>query len=457
MSLGPHIVILAAGLGKRMHSRMPKVLHPVLFRPMLHYVLDLAKAIPNESVHVVVGHGSGEVKKACEAYPEVNFVHQDRQLGTAHAVSMLEAFLKTQNGQALILSGDVILLRPSTIKSMLSHHANEKAHCTLLTTFLDDPKGYGRVLRGSGQTITDIREEADCSDKEREIREINCGIYCFEIPSLVSALSKVTNTNAQKEYYLPDTVRFLLGKKIASFAVADSNEIMGINDRYALWTAEKILQERINRILMHRGVTLKDPQTTFIDTTSKIDSDVTIEGGCNIINSTIHSGVIIESGCRISKSIVESESHVKQGSYIENSEIGNQCTVGPYAHLRPHSVLKKGVKIGNFVELKKSVMGEGSKASHLAYVGDAEVGNNVNLGCGFITCNYDGRPEKHKTIIEDDVFIGSDSQTVAPVRVGKGSYVASGTTLTEDVPPYSLALSRGRQVTKEGYAKKYKK
>jgi bifunctional UDP-N-acetylglucosamine pyrophosphorylase/glucosamine-1-phosphate N-acetyltransferase len=246
------------------------------------------------------------------------------------------------------------------------------------------------------------------------------------------------------------------GRKVSAVVLEDATEMTGINDRRALWQVEKVLQARVNEDLMMKGVTLRDPGSTYIDNRSQIANDVTIEGGCYITRSKIGSGAYLESAVRLNESTVGERTKIKQGSYLESSQIGAECSVGPYAHLRPGSVLEREVKIGNFVELKKSHMGEGSKASHLSYIGDAEVGKNVNLGCGFITCNYDGGPNKHKTIIEDDVFVGSDSQVVAPVRIGKGSYVASGSTITQDVPPDSLSLSRGRQTTKVGYASKLK-
>lgn len=421
-----------------MRSMLPKVLHPILFQPMIHHVIRLAKGLPHSSITAVLGHGEREVKDACFPFPEVKFVRQKEQLGTAHAVMQAEEILSHKSGQLLILCGDVPLLRPESIGRLLTEHKESKAACTLVTTFLEDPTGYGRILKNAKKQIIGIREEKDASHTEKKVKEINAGIYCFEIGPLVDALKKITNKNEQAEYYLTDVIEILVKakKKVASVVFEDSSEVMGINDRLQLCLAEKILQKRINTAHQLHGVTIHLPETVLIDAETQIESDVEIEPQCVIYGSKICRGA-----------------HLKQGSYIEKSIVGEDSSVGPYAHLRPESELGKEVKIGNFVELKKAVMKDGSKASHLSYIGDAEVGKNSNIGCGFVTCNYDGF-KKHKTIIEDDVFIGSDSQAVAPIRIGKGAYVASGSTLTQDVPKDALALSRSRQINKEGYAKK---
>ncbi len=458
-STAPHIVILAAGQGKRMYSDLPKVVHQVLFRPMLHYVLDLAESIPTQSITVVVGHGEEVVRKACENYSAISYVRQDQQRGTGDAVKSVESHFKGKKGTLLLMSGDVISLTSETLTGLLAKHYESKAACTVATTLMDLPRGYGRIVRGPGQTISDIREEADCSDADRRIREINGGLYCFEISELFPALAKIQDKNNQHEFYLTDVIRILSAenKRVVPFVINDSKEIAGINDRYALWQVEAAFQDKINQRWMLKGVSLQDPKTTWIDSRTTLEPDCSIESGCTIINSHIGKGSHLESFCRVTDSRIDDFVHIKQGSYIEKSEIATKSSVGPYAHLRPGSILESAVKIGNFVELKKTRMGAGSKASHLSYVGDAEIGKDVNLGCGFITCNFDGGPEKHKTIIEDGVFVGSDSQTVAPVRIGKGSYIASGSTVTEDVPAESLVLTRGKQTTKPGYAKKYRR
>lgn len=453
----PHILILAAGQGKRMHSNLPKVLHPVLFHPMLHHVIDLSFSLPHSSVSVVVGHGKEEVLKSCSAYPRLQFFEQKEQKGTAHAVAVAKNFLKTVKGHVLILSGDVCLLRKESVEALLKDHHEKNHALTFLTTHLENPKGYGRILRNDKSHVTGIREEADATEVQKKINEINAGIYCFEIEGLLNALERIKSSNNQGEFYLTDAIGLLISeeKRVAGFALADSREIHGVNDRKALSEAEKILQERTNQRLLLSGVTIHLPETVLIDPRSEIAPDVVIGPGNQISQSHIQKGAVIEGYCRIHDCRIEEGAQIKQGSYLEGSVVGKEAKVGPYAHLRPESRLSRGVKIGNFVEVKKSTIGEDSKASHLSYIGDAEIGKNVNLGCGFITCNYDGK-KKHKTVIEDEVFVGSDTQIVAPLTVGQGSYVASGSTLTKDVPADGLALSRGKQVNKLGYAKRFR-
>ncbi len=456
MSTPLHVLILAAGQGKRMQSNTPKVLHRILFRPMIHYVLDLARAISPQSITTVVGFGSESVKSACSSYSELRFVDQVSQRGTGHAVLQAESVFEGKRGTVLILSADVILLTPETVNRLIQQHRSSSASCTVLTAVLSSPTGYGRVLRESPEKILAIREDKDCSLEEKRITDVNSGIYCFEISALFSSLESLTDRNQSHEYYLTDTIEILLNeqKKVTTISTDDPMEIMGINDRQALWRVESILQRRSNQKFFERGVTIRDVHTTYIDLRCNIEPDVDIEGGCTLVNSEVHAGTRIESGVRLIDSKVGRGCTIKQGSYIEGSEIDDACSIGPYARLRPGTQLKKEVKIGNFVEIKRSAIGSRSKASHLSYIGDAEIGQDVNLGCGFITCNFDGT-SKHRTIVEDGVFVGSDSQMVAPVKIGAGSYIASGTTVTDDVPNDSLVLSRVPQVTKSGYSKKY--
>ncbi len=451
-SLPLHVLILAAGQGKRMKSALPKVIHPVLFRPMLHYVIDLAKNLGGTSITVVVGHEEEAVRKSCQSYPEVRFVRQTQQRGTGDAVLAAQAVLAGEQGSLLVLSGDVILVELETVKALLETHRTAGAAGTVGVATLKDSEGYGRILR-EGKKLAGIREDADCSPTERDIKEVNSGLYCFDLPLLFSALKGLGNSNAQGEFYLTDAVVGLTRAKggVELFSIENSEEMLGINDRFSLAEVEKKMQSRINRQWMYHGVSMRDPSTIWIDSMSRLGTDVVIEGPVTLQNTVVGDFAHIESGSRLVNSKVGKHCHVKQGSYVEDSELGEETTVGPYAHLRPGSVLGKKVKIGNFVEIKKSVFGDGAKASHLSYIGDAEIGKNVNLGCGFITCNYDGI-NKSKTVIEDDVFVGSDSQTVAPVKIGRGSYIASGTTVTHEVPPDSLAISRGKQQTKIGYA-----
>lgn len=421
MPTAPHVVVLAAGKGAAMSSPLPKVLHPVLGRPMLHYVLDAARAIPHRSISVVVGHGEEAVRAQCADYSEVQFFRQERQLGTADAVRAARGFLTTAGGTVLVLCGDVILVTPDSLVRLLETHERERADCTV-----------GASRAGGGR------------------------VYCFEAAPLLQELEN--GTGGKKEYRLPDAVRALAksGARLAEFPFEDPAETLGIDDLCGHWRVETLMRERLARDWMLRGVRILDPRVTYIDGRCRIEPGAVIEPGVHLANATIGAGARIEAYSRISDSSIGAGVHVKQGSYIEESEVGENASVGPYAHLRPGSKLGARVRIGNFVEVKKSVIGEDSQASHLTYIGDAEIGKRVNLGCGFITCNFDGI-KKSKTVIEDDVFVGSDSQAVAPVRISSGSFIATGTCVTEDVPPESLSISRGRQVNKVGYAKKYRR
>lgn len=454
MSEALHVVVLAAGQGKRMHSDLPKVLHPVLFRPMLHHVIDLAKALKPQSITVVVGHGEDQVRASCEGIEGIEFVTQAEQRGTGHAVQQAAPKFENLKGRVLVLSGDVILLTLPTVQALLA----AKGRANVLTARLSDAASYGRILRSDDGSFLAIREAKDCSEAEKLVDEVNSGVYVFEIPALVESLKGLGDNNHQGEFYLTDVIEILSkkGEPCEAVCMKDSDEMAGANDRADLAQVEGILRTRVNRAWMRQGVGMQDPATTWIDSRCSFGQDVYIEAGCRIVQSTISSGAYIESQSRITNSKVGRRTRVKQGSVIDDSKVGADCAVGPYAHIRPGCELADEVKIGNFVELKKASMGKASKASHLSYIGDAEIGSEVNIGCGFVTCNYDGK-KKHRTIIEDGVFVGSDSQTIAPVKIGKGSYVASGSTVTKDVPPDSLVFSRGKQTTKPGYALRYKK
>lgn len=454
----PHFVILAAGRGMRMRSRRPKVMHPLLRRPMLAYLLDLVQALPRRSVTVVAGPGQDEVGALCAAYGGVELVLQPAQLGTADALRAAAPRLGAERGPALVLNGDCPLLKPATLKKLLRRHAFSGAACTLGTAFLQNPRGYGRVLRGIDGAVVDIREEADLGAPERAIHEVNAGVYCFSLPELWPALAKVENRNAQREFYLPDAVRILAqgGKKVMPFRFTDPAEILGVNDRWALWRAEEVLRERINKMWLHRGASLEDPRSILIDPACRLEPDCRVEAGCVLLRARVGAEALVEARCRIEDSEIGPGSRILQGCYVAGSRIGPGCVVGPYARLRPGTVLEAGARVGNFVEVKASRIGAGSKAAHLSYIGDADIGSGVNIGCGFITCNYDGGPVKRRTVVEDGVFIGSDCQAVAPVRLGRGCYIAAGSTITEDVPADALAIGRGRQVNKPGYAPRYR-
>jgi bifunctional UDP-N-acetylglucosamine pyrophosphorylase/glucosamine-1-phosphate N-acetyltransferase len=457
MQNAPHIVILAAGRGTRMRSSIPKVLQTALFRPMLHHVLDLARALPHRSISVIVGHGEALVRQSCAGL-EANFFTQEPQLGTAHALRQAEPFLASQEGDVLVLSGDVILLRQQTVWDLLKKHAESRASCTVGTTRVAQPHGYGRIVR-QGERIVDIREEKDCSPAERAITEVNGGVYCFAIRPLLEALAQIGNRNAQGEYYLPDAVRLIAakGSTVADSPIEDPEELLGVNDFAALAQAEAVLRRRVNRELMLQGVRLLEPETTVIDQRCRFGREVVIEGGCTLVASELGNGVVVERGSRVARSRVADHAEIRQGSYVHDSEIGARTSVGPYAQLRPGTRLAEDVRVGNFVEIKNSTLAPGVKAGHLSYIGDAEIGRDVNVGCGFITCNYDGGPKKLRTVIGDDVFIGSDVQCVAPISVGAGSFIAAGSTVTESVPEDSLVLGRSRQTTKAGYADELRK
>ncbi len=394
------VLILAAGQGKRMHSSLPKVLHPVLYRPMIHYVVETARSLGANRIGMVVGHGEGEVRKACSSYSEVVFFSQKEQKGTGHAVSMASEFLSESSGTCLVLYGDVILLKRETLLALLEKHESQKATATVLTANLRDPSGYGRVLRDGKGGVVGIKEHVDCSEKERAISEVNSGIYCFSSKQLLEALRKLSTHNRQGELYLTDTIEIFhrQGEPCAAQLLQDNSEILGINDRNDLAHVETAMRSVVNTAFMKKGITMQVPESITIDPGCDLSEDITIEAGCTLVQTSIGKGTRLESGSRIFGSKIGSGSHIKQGSYIENSLIGNETTVGPYAHLRPETHLGNNVKIGNFVEVKKSVMKDGSKASHLSYIGDAEVGENSNLGCGFITCNYDGKKKSKTTI-----------------------------------------------------------
>jgi len=451
-------VVLAAGKGTRMKSGLIKVLHPVAGRPMIAWPVTAAREAGSDPVVLVIGHQASAVQGVFRGAADIRCAMQEEQLGTGHAVACALDSLAGFRGTVLILCGDTPLLRAETLKSMLAFHRDNSAAVTVLTALLDDPYGYGRVVRDPSGRVTRIVEQKDADPEEQEIREINSGIYCMDSDFLFNNIKGLGNNNAQQEYYLTDLLAIAVRNELTCLAVQadDADEIMGVNDRIQLAAADRVLRSRINRDHMLNGVTIIDPDHTYIDHGVTIGCDTTIHPGCRIEGGTvIGEGCLIDGGVSISGCRIGDDCHIKAASVLEDSLLGEDVTIGPMAHLRPGTVLGDKVKIGNFVETKKIVMGEGSKASHLTYLGDAEIGRNVNIGCGTITCNYDG-VNKHRTVIGDDVFIGSDVQLVAPVSVGHNSLVAAGTTVTTDVPPDSLAISRVPQVNKEGWRLKKK-
>ena len=446
-------IILAAGKGTRMKSSLVKVMHPLGEKPLLYWPVQTAKLAGATRIAVVVGHQADRVREYFAADATISFATQQEQLGTGHAAASARELLAGFSGTVFILCGDVPLLRPETLRAMLATHEKKRAALTVLTTHLDDPYGYGRIVKRQGGRICRIIEEKDATPEEREITEVNSGIYCIEAEFLFRALSGLKNDNAQGEYYLTDIVKAAADENrlCLSFPTSDPEEVMGVNDRQQLATAAAIHRSRINQALMLAGITLIDPATAYIESGVEVGADTVIHPNVHLSGTTvIGPDCVIEANVSIRDCRLGSGVTVKAGSVLAESTVGDGAAIGPMAHLRPGSLLAARVKIGNFVETKKIVMGEGSKASHLTYLGDAEIGSGVNIGCGTITCNYDG-VKKHRTVIGDNVFVGSDVQFVAPVAIGSNSLIAAGTTVTRDVPPDSLAIARTAQVNKEGW------
>lgn len=450
-----YAVILAAGQGTRMKSKLYKVLHPVCGKPMVEHVIDHVSILTMEKIVTIIGHGAEKVKQylgnKCE------YALQEEQLGTAHAVRQAESLLGNEEGTTLVICGDTPLITPDTMKALLEHHTETNAMATILTAYSDDPTGYGRIIRNENGFVEKIVEHKDANESELRVKEINTGTYCFDNQSLFQALKEVKNDNAQGEFYLPDVIEILKnkGETISAYQTNDMEETLGVNDRIALSEAERIMKKRINITHMKNGVTIIDPANTYISAEAIIGSDTVIYPGSVIKGkSVIGSDSIIGPNSEVDHCIV-GDCTVIRHSAVYDSEIGNGVNIGPFAHIRPQSTLHDEVKIGNFVEVKKSVLGTGSKVSHLSYIGDAEVGKDVNIGCGSITVNYDGE-KKHLTKIEDGVFVGCNSNLVAPVTIGKDSFIAAGSTITEDVPESSLSIARARQVNKIGYIEKKK-
>lgn len=448
-----YAVVLAAGQGTRMKSKLYKVLHPVCGKPMVQHVMDQITKLNIEQIVTVIGHGAEKVK--AELGEQCQYVLQEKQLGTGHAVLQAKELLSNKQGTVLVVCGDTPLMKAETMEALFKHHEEQGAKVTVLTAQALDPTGYGRIVRNETGLVEKIVEHKDASQEERLICEINTGTYCFDNQALFEALNEVTNDNVQGEYYLPDVIEILKnkGNVVSAFQTGDFEETLGVNDRMALAEAERIMRQRINRQHMQNGVTIMDPLTTYIGSEVEIGADTvvmpgTVIGGKSIIGSDCQIGPNSE----IMDCLIGDATVIRQSAAF-NSQIGLNVQIGPFAHIRPQSKILDDVKIGNFVEIKKAVFGKGSKASHLSYIGDAEVGSNVNIGCGSITVNYDGK-NKYLTKIEDGVFIGCNSNLIAPVTVGEGAYVAAGSTITENVPGDALALARARQVNKENYVQK---
>ncbi|HEX3034184.1 MAG TPA: bifunctional UDP-N-acetylglucosamine diphosphorylase/glucosamine-1-phosphate N-acetyltransferase GlmU [Thermodesulfobacteriota bacterium] len=449
------VIVLAAGRGKRMKSECPKVLHPILGLPMLSFVLDAVMKISPERIVVVVGFGKEEVNENIQS-DRIEYVLQGEQLGTGHAVMCAEKALRDFRGTVIIVNGDFPLIRPETLSSFINSHDESGATLTLLTTTLDNPYGYGRIIRNKKGGIIKVVEEKDATPNEKDIKEINAGTYCVESGFLWRALSQTNTENEQQEYYLPDIVKIASrnGGKVNGFTVPDSEEVLGVNNRAELAKVERILRKRRNEDLMLSGVTIIDPEVTYISPRASVGADSVIYPNTFIYgNTTIGNKCSIGPSVWIHDSKIGDEVTIKFSSYVTESEIGDKATVGPFAHIRPQVKIFSEAKIGNFVEIKKSNIGHGSKVPHLSYVGDAEIGEKVNIGAGTVTCNYDGF-WKHETVIEDEVFIGSDTMLVAPVRIGRGATTGAGSTITKDVPEGALAIGRARQVVINDWKRK---
>ncbi|MUG48218.1 bifunctional UDP-N-acetylglucosamine diphosphorylase/glucosamine-1-phosphate N-acetyltransferase GlmU [Paenibacillus woosongensis] len=446
-------IILAAGQGKRMKSKLYKVLHPVCGKPMVGHVLDTVKQINCERSIVVVGHGAEAVKSYLGTSAE--YVLQEQQLGTGHAVRQAEPLFKDEEGVTIVICGDTPLVKPETLESLIALHTESGAAATVLSAWTERPQGYGRVIRGENGSVVRIVEQKDCSPEEDAVQEFNTGTYCFDNAKLFAALSKVTNNNAQQEYYLTDVIGILVnsGEIVEGYMTEDYAESIGVNDRLALSEAEQFMRERINRKHMLNGVTIIDPQSTYIGADVQIGSDTILYPGTSIAgNTVIGEDCVIGPGTEVNNCQIHNGAKVKQ-SVLMDAEVGSETTVGPFAYLRPGAKLGAHVKVGDFVEIKNASIDEGSKVSHLSYIGDAKVGKNVNIGCGAITVNYDGY-NKSITEIEDDAFVGSNVNLIAPVKIGKGAYVVAGSTITHTVPDNDLAIARNRQENKAGYAEK---
>ncbi|HQF32351.1 MAG TPA: bifunctional UDP-N-acetylglucosamine diphosphorylase/glucosamine-1-phosphate N-acetyltransferase GlmU [Petrotogaceae bacterium] len=441
-------LILAAGKGTRMKSKYPKVLHKILNKPIINWVVDTA-ALFSQQIGVVLGFGAQDVQRVLP--PGVLVFEQKEQLGTGHAVMCAQEFL--DSGELLVLYGDVPLISSATLNLLIEKHRKEKNDATVLTFELDNPTGYGRILK-QDEKLVKIIEEKDANEQEKKICELNSGIAVYDCEKLKLALKKISSDNAQGEYYLPDV--FLFFKKVGLLQTNDPVEVSGINDRVQLSDMQAHARERINRNLMLQGVTITDPLCTYIGPDVKIGSDTVIHPQSYVFGKTA-----IGQDCEIGPMSVIYDSEIGNNVKVIRSEMDKTtvfdgASIGPFARMREGTVIEENVKIGDFVETKKTTLKKNSKAQHLAYLGDATIGENTNIGAGTITCNYDG-VNKHKTFIGDNSFIGSNSSIVAPVNIGKNSIVGAGSVITKDVPEYSLALGRARQENKDGWVNKKNK
>jgi bifunctional UDP-N-acetylglucosamine pyrophosphorylase/glucosamine-1-phosphate N-acetyltransferase len=448
-----NVVILAAGQGKRMHSALPKVLHPLAGRPLLAHVIDAARALSPAKIIVVTGHEAAQVRQVVAA-PGVVFVNQEPQLGTGHAIQKAQHAL-VPGGKTLVLLGDVPLIQPGTLKPLI---AGVDDRVSLLTAALDDPQGYGRVVRDARKKIKSVVEHKDATRAQLKIHEINTGIFAFPTARLGGWLAKLKNTNAQNEYYITDVLPMALKDRVPVEGVvcADAAQVQGINNRAQLAQLERVYQQRLATRLLEQGVTIADPARFDVRGELLCGNDVTIDVGCIFEGKVkLGDGVRIGAYNILNNVEITRDTQLLPFNHITQAVIGSNCIVGPYTRIRPGTAVADEVHLGNFVEIKASELGFGTKASHLSYIGDSTIGRNVNVGAGTITCNYDGA-NKHRTVIEDDVFIGSDTQFIAPVTVRRGATIAAGTTVTKEVAADDLAISRVKQVSISGWKRPVK-
>jgi bifunctional UDP-N-acetylglucosamine pyrophosphorylase / glucosamine-1-phosphate N-acetyltransferase len=455
-----HVVVLAAGKGTRMKSVEPKVLHHALGLPLIEHVLRAADSLRPSTLVLVVGHRAERVEASLQKRQGLRFALQDPQLGTGHALLQAEPHLRGASGTVVLLSGDVPLLQAATLRALVTAHESRQAAATVLTARVERPQGYGRVVRDARDgRISCIVEDKDAAPHERAIDEINSGIYAFALEPLFPALRSIGAANAQGEYYLPDLVRIYRerGLVVETVSLDDAREILGVNSRRELADVTAILRNARVEALMAAGVSIVDPASTWIGPDVLVGADTIVHPNVHLEGRTrIGSNCVINAGVRIVDSTIDDGAIVHNFCVITESHIASGARIGPFAHIRPLSDVGENAHVGNFTELKKTTLGKRSKANHLSYLGDASIGDDVNVGAGTITCNYDGTA-KHPTVIEDGVFVGSDTQLVAPVRIGKGAYVAAGSSIVEDVPAGALGIARGKQVNKPGWVEKRKK
>lgn len=448
-----YAVVLAAGQGTRMKSNKSKVMHQVSGKPMIGHVVDTLQKLGVKETVVVVGHQGESIQDYFG--DRVQYVWQKEQLGTAHAVKQAEQMLKNKQGNTLVVMGDTPLITVDTLELLINEHQQVGAAATILTTKVDNPTGYGRILRDNQEQVYGVVEEKDAGSDQKLIKEINTGTYIFDNQKLFSSLNKVNNNNAQGEYYLPDVISILVNQQeiIGAYPTINSWEILGINDRVALAEAEQLMRKSINLKHMRAGVTFIDPNSTYIEADVEIGQDTILYPQTILRGKTkIGSESEIGPNVNIQDTVIGQFANITH-SVIMSSRIDDSVKVGPYAYIRPGTEIHASAKVGDFVEVKNSIIGKGTKVPHLSYIGDTTLGNNVNIGAGTITVNYDGF-KKHRTEVGDNAFIGCNSNLVAPVTIGNDVYVAAGSTITDAVPDYGLAIARARQVNKEEYVKK---